>query len=90
MEVLLVRFDDLIDAEIFAGLLRDHGVKARIENVHTLAANWLWGPAIGYFQVMVEPAQLLDARGLYSRWQRGEFRLQEPAHEEAAGTPDDG
>lgn len=75
MEVQLTTFDDLIDAEIFAGLLRDHDVAARIENIHTLAVNWLWGPALGFFKVMVPNAQLLTARGLLSRWQQGEFAL---------------
>ncbi|MGD9583184.1 MAG: hypothetical protein AB7V26_05875 [Lysobacterales bacterium] len=90
MEVLLITFDDLMDAEIFAGLLRDHGVPARIENSHTLAVNWLWGPALGFFKIMVPKAQLLSARGLHSRWQQGEFALDHhPGDERPATLGDD-
>lgn len=89
MEVLLITFDELMDAEIFAGLLRDHGVGARIENTHTLAVNWLWGPALGFFKIMVPQAQLLSARGLHSRWQRGEFALDYRADDESVAPIDD-
>lgn len=75
MEEVVESFVDLLHAEIFAGLLRNHDVAARVENSHLLAANGLWGQALGNFKVLVAKADLLNARGLLSRWRDGEFAL---------------
>lgn len=77
MENVVESFEDLMHAEIFAGLLRQHDIPARVENTHTLSANGLWGQALGYFKVMVPNAHLLLARGMLSRWRSGEFALDE-------------
>lgn len=75
MEEVVESFIDLLHAEIFAGLLRDHDLAARVENTHLLAANGLWGQALGNFKVLVPKTDLLSARGLLSRWREGEFAL---------------
>lgn len=79
MESKVESFEDLMHAEIFAGLLREHEIPARVENTHTLSANGLWGQALGYFKVMVPNSHLLAARGMLSRWRAGEFALDESA-----------
>lgn len=85
MESKVETFEDLMNAEIFAGLLREHDIPARVENSHTVLANGLWGQALGYFKVMVPNPHALSARGLLSRWRSGEFALEEgsPAPDEA-------
>jgi hypothetical protein len=70
-------FEDPMHAEIFAGLLRDRDIPARVENTHNLASNGLWGQALGHFKVMVPNAHMLSARGMLSRWRDGEFALDE-------------
>ena len=75
METKVESFEDLMHAEIFAGLLREHDIPARVENTHTLSANGLWGQALGHFKVMVPNAHVLAARGMLSRWRNGEFVL---------------
>ena len=79
METLIESFEDLMNAEIFADLLRDRDIPARVENTHTLAMQGLWGQALGHFKVMVPNACALDARGLLSRWRNGEFALDDAA-----------
>jgi hypothetical protein len=85
MEHLIETFTDLLDAEIFAGLLRDHDIPARVENTHTLTAQALWGQALGHFKVMVPTPHALSARGLLSRWRSGEFALDEESMPGGAG-----
>lgn len=87
MENIVERFADLMQAEIFAGLLREHDIPARVENTHTLSANWLWGQALGYFKVMVPNPHLLQARGILSRWQNGEFALDDSSASDASTRP---
>jgi hypothetical protein len=79
METKVESFEDLMHAEIFAGLLREHDIPARVENTHTLSANGLWGQALGHFKVMVPNAHVLEARGMLSRWRNGEFALDDSA-----------
>ena len=87
MEHLIETFEDLMNAEIFAGLLRDHDVPARVENTHTLTAQALWGQALGHFKVMVPTPHILTARGLLSRWRNGDFALDEESMPDTAGDP---
>ncbi len=90
MESKVESFEDLMHAEIFAGLLREHEIPARVENTHTLSANGLWGQALGYFKVMVPNAQLLAARGILSRWRGGEFALDDALPSDPGMMPDPG
>jgi len=79
METRIESFEALLNAEIFAGLLRRHDIPARVENTHTVSAQGLWGQALGHFKVMVPNAHSLDARGLLKRWRDGEFALDDAA-----------
>lgn len=83
MEADVESFVDQLNAEIFAGLLRQHGLTASVGTSDALAAIGLWGQALGNFKVRVPKRQLLDARGLLSRWQDGEFAL-DGDHDSAA------
>ncbi len=87
MEIRVESFEDLMHAEIFAGLLRRHDIPARVENTHTLSTQGLWGQALGHFKVMVPNGRALDARGMLTRWRDGEFALGETDGDESLAEP---
>jgi len=86
MDADVESFVDQMNAEIFAGLLRQHGLTPSVGTADALAVIGLWGQALGDFKVRVPNRELLMARGLLSRWQAGEFALDADL-ENGADTP---
>jgi hypothetical protein len=67
---------DLLEAEILAGFLREHGVAAEVFDRDMVRQDWFRALAFGGYRVVVPSENADMARDLLRRWRTGEFDLE--------------
>ena len=92
MDIILASYTDPLEAQIALGRLLAEGIDARLDDAHSVLANWEWRLAIGGVKLHVPRAQLTRAQDVIRRLDAGEFALAPEDDPEAAGagqaTPD--
>ena len=75
MDIILASYTDPLEAQIALGRLLAEGIDARLDDAHSVLANWEWRLAIGGAKLRVPEAQAARAREVLAAIEAGAFAL---------------
>ena len=79
MDIILASYTDPLEAQIALGRLQAEGIDARLDDAHSVLANWEWRLAIGGAKLRVPEAQAARAREVLAAIEAGAFALDDGA-----------
>ncbi|TKS55115.1 DUF2007 domain-containing protein [Luteimonas yindakuii] len=84
MDIILASYTDPLEAQIALGRLQAEGIDARLDDAHSVLANWEWRLAIGGAKLRVPEAQAARAREVLAAIEAGAFALDDIADDDGA------